>query len=217
MRSSRNDISSDLLNLYIQQYNDVQSQITFLQRVSEDIRRNINVIVREHLYRQSPNNSFQNIYNDLFRTNSTPIEPPSTGFEPQRNNSTRLNRRLQPVFEFSFPSDFFESVTIRPTTEEINRSTRVVAYNEITNPINETCPISMHRYSQTDIVRQIIECGHIFMPNELLQSFERDPRCPVCRYDIRNYRENSNNNINENNSRNFPMESDLTESEETES
>ena len=38
-------------------------------------------------------------------------------------------------------------------------------------------------------------CGHVFKTNLINQWFETNVRCPICRYDIRNYREpNATNN-----------------------
>ena len=34
----------------------------------------------------------------------------------------------------------------------------------------------------------ILYCGHLFSPNELANWFQSNVRCPICRYDIREYR-----------------------------
>ena len=45
-----------------------------------------------------------------------------------------------------------------------------------------------------DEVTQIIYCGHIFSKNSIRQWFQHNVRCPVCRYDIRDFGIPTNNN-----------------------
>ena len=45
----------------------------------------------------------------------------------------------------------------------------------------------MDRFSIDDQVRQIHQCGHIFMPSEFDEWFQSNVRCPVCRFDIRTH------------------------------
>ena len=46
---------------------------------------------------------------------------------------------------------------------------------------------------------QIIHCGHIFIPHQLNRWFQNNVRCPVCRYDIRDYEPNQTNDSGTNN------------------
>jgi len=43
------------------------------------------------------------------------------------------------------------------------------------------------------IVSQIIPCGHIFCEDSFDEWFQSSVRCPVCRYDKRDYRNNTEN------------------------
>jgi hypothetical protein len=79
------------------------------------------------------------------------------------------------------------TVSVRPSALQIETASRLVRYGDITNPLSESCPISMDSFSIDDQVRQIRHCGHIFMPSEFDEWFQSNVRCPVCRYDIRNY------------------------------
>jgi hypothetical protein len=79
------------------------------------------------------------------------------------------------------------TVTVRASTEQLESASRLVRYGDITRPLSETCPISMDRFSIDDQVRQIHQCGHIFMPSEFDEWFQSNVRCPVCRFDIRNH------------------------------
>ena len=82
-----------------------------------------------------------------------------------------------------------------PTEEQIRNSTTRRTFQEIENPINTSCPISQTDFSNNDIVLQINHCGHIFSNNSLLQWFNRNHCCPMCRYSI--ISDSSNQNINE--------------------
>jgi hypothetical protein len=79
------------------------------------------------------------------------------------------------------------TVTVRASTEQLESASRLVRYGDITRPLSETCPISMDRFSIDDQVRQIHQCGHIFMPSEFDEWFQSNVRCPVCRFDIRTH------------------------------
>ena len=80
-----------------------------------------------------------------------------------------------------------EDVVIRPTQETIQHSTHTILYGNITTPQNQTCPISLTQFEDDTLVMRIRHCGHLFIPSELALWFEQSVRCPLCRYDIRNY------------------------------
>lgn len=86
---------------------------------------------------------------------------------------------------------FFQPVEIFPTQSQIEAATRNVRYCDISNPLNRSCPISLENFSDNDSVTVIRQCGHIFNPYQLNTWFRSNCRCPVCRYDIRNYNSNS--------------------------
>ena len=88
---------------------------------------------------------------------------------------------------------FLDPVVIYPTQTQIELSTRNVRYCDILTPINLSCPISLENFNDSDMVTVIRFCGHIFSTGSLNTWFTTNCRCPVCRYDIRNY--NSNNSV----------------------
>ena len=59
----------------------------------------------------------------------------------------------------------------------------------------------MDTFNDNDTVTVIRFCGHIFNTEQLNTWFQSNCRCPVCRYDIRNYNSN-NSNVNYNNEEN---------------
>ena len=85
-------------------------------------------------------------------------------------------------------------VVVAPTPSEILNSTVNIAYRDIVAPLNDSCPISLEPFQPTDAVTQIRFCGHIFNTRELNNWFMTNVRCPVCRYDIRNYSSPAPNN-----------------------
>ena len=52
----------------------------------------------------------------------------------------------------------------------------------------------MEPFQENDQVMMIKHCGHIFKPAELQSWFQTNVKCPVCRYDIRNYTSTNSRN-----------------------
>ena len=84
-------------------------------------------------------------------------------------------------------NNFMQPVDINPTQTQIETATRRVRYCDIVSPINTSCPISMEDFNDNDIVLVIRHCGHIFNNENLTNWFRTNCKCPVCRYDIREY------------------------------
>lgn len=203
-----------ILSIYTNQYYQIQSQIEHLYRVSDEIRDNINNIIFNDGYRTTQNSStsrptsrnVRNTRNRNFRSfsenNNTspfiyydynnPVLPSIFRTEtinterPRNTYLTSLYRERDTDYR-NYLSSFFTNVDIFPTQQQIEYSTRNVRYGNIENPTNETCPITLERFQPDDIVTQIHYCGHLFNPEELSVWFQTNVRCPMCRYDIRNY------------------------------
>ena len=129
-------------------------------------------------------------------THMIPMFGPLT-FQPPSNNNN-----LEQLFQQAL-----QPVPIRPTNEQIERATEERRFDEILQPINDTCPITRNRFNNSDNVLQILECRHCFTPNSLRTWFESSVRCPICRYDIREYNpmnvvNNPYRNVNTNNNDN---------------
>jgi hypothetical protein len=104
--------------------------------------------------------------------------------------------------------DFFDPINITPTRLQIEQATITTFYSNLINPTNNSCPISLENFVDTSPVTMITPCRHVFNTESLMSWFNNSTRCPVCRYDIRNYNpspmhdisnnisENSDNNIN---------------------
>ena len=113
-------------------------------------------------------------------------------FEYNRNNRNNRNRSGDNNGVFSqLLQSFLNPVEIYPTQSQIEAATRYVRYSDIARPINTQCPISMEDFNDSDMVTVIRPCGHIFNTNSLQSWFRANCRCPVCRYDIRDYNSNA--------------------------
>ena len=198
-----------LIDMYVNQYNQANAQIVRLYGVLDDIRYNINRIVHQtqqqqpqQPQQQQQQQPQQQHRNQQSRTQQprtqqsrnreqvlydwqSPINPnlyitrPSTRMRNNNSNNDNLSDLL---------SSFLNTtVSVRPSALQIETASRLIRYGDITNPLSESCPISMDNFSIDDQVRQIHHCGHIFMPSEFDEWFQSNVRCPVCRYDIRNY------------------------------
>jgi len=125
------------------------------------------------------------------------------------NTNTSANRNItNSTFDYYFPNantiitplrrqndmnleSFFSPVEVYPTPTQVEAATRRVNYRDIISPLNHSCPISLEEFSDTDMVSVIRQCGHIFKTDELNTWFRSNCKCPVCRYDIRNYNTNT--------------------------
>jgi hypothetical protein len=132
-----------------------------------------------------------------------------------RNSSSLFrNSRANGLSDSLFPNlnSFYDNVAVYPTTEQILSGTRRILYSDIEEePLNNSCPITLERFEPNSEVLQILGCKHIFSPTSLQHWFRNNVRCPVCRYDIREY--NPHNRRSRYFFRNSP--SDEEEEEET--
>jgi hypothetical protein len=114
-------------------------------------------------------------------------QPQTERSQTERSQTERpQTERIPNVFSNLFQS-FFDPVLIYPTPSQIENATRRVLYRDIVTPINNRCPISLETFNDSDTVTIIRHCGHIFNSDELNNWFRSNCRCPMCRYDIRNY------------------------------
>jgi hypothetical protein len=86
-----------------------------------------------------------------------------------------------------------EDVLIFPNNEEIEMATETIQYD--ISMQQTQCPISLDPFESGEEICRIRNCGHLFKKTFLMNWFERNVRCPVCRYDIRNNSTNSPRDI----------------------
>jgi hypothetical protein len=180
-----------LIEMYVSQYNHTNQHIEHLLDMLDDIRSNIQqVVVQGHQQRptrNTRNTNFNRYINDLLNTRSASSIYYDYNNPIDRNVYTNRNRNNGATSQFL--NNFLNStVPIRPTQDQIENASRVIRYGDIVNPISSSCPISLDPFTNDSIVRQICACNHIFHTTSFNQWFMNNVRCPVCRYDIRDYR-----------------------------
>ena len=175
--------------------------------------RNINtfipqVVSSSRINPTTPINENTNNTEDIENTENT------ENTETLDNSPTLLNNNIRtssifsdtwlPIFYNNSPrggvgrnDTFFDPIPVRPTIRQYLNAVENVCYGEIEEPQNTTCPITLTNFNNYDSVTRIKFCGHIFLSNSLTRWFDNNVRCPMCRYDIRNYV--GGTSINENN------------------
>lgn len=178
--------------------NNIESFINFTENTNTIFSNIIQVInSQQNTYNTIFNNSYNRRYNDR--------NVYTRGYSRENNVNSNLSRNiLQQTLlrnlilrsaSLANPENNIENNI--PTEEHIRNSTTRTTFQEIENPINTTCPISQSDFSNNDIVLQINHCGHIFSERTLLQWFNRNHCCPMCRYSITS--DNSNQTITQDN------------------
>ena len=79
-------------------------------------------------------------------------------------------------------------VIVRPTDAQIREATENMRFGDVIDPVNRTCAISQDEFQDDDEITVIRHCGHIFRQSDFQTWFRTNVRCPLCRYDIREYR-----------------------------
>jgi len=134
-------------------------------------------------------------YADYFRGDQTNeslrshyLRGRSTPFNRGRNTRRNGNQIFTTIID-----SFYDNVRVVPTLLQIQNATRLVTFSQIENPLNNSCPISLERFENNTPIVEILHCHHLFHPESLNSWFSENVRCPVCRYDIRDYLRDTTN------------------------
>ena len=197
-----------LLELYNTQYNEIMRQINVRHREATEIRNNMNnIIAQSYLTPNQRQHNYQNhnedIINDYINYGAnTSRNRVRSSINP--TNTTEWNNLLR---------TFFNTVPICPTPAQIARATRQQIFSQVIEPINNRCPISLEYFGENDQVTQIIYCEHLFNPAQITTWFRSNVICPICRYDIRNYIEDTQENTSNSESKEETIRQETKESE----
>ena len=138
------------------------------------------------------NNNNNRHHNTIFYDYNNPISPAIyNDFFTRRDNvfTTQNNEAVTNFFQ-----NFLNTTEIvSPTNEQIQNASRIIRYGSIVNPLSQSCPISLDEFQENNMVRQLLHCGHLFHQTQFDEWFQNNVRCPVCRYDIRNYTSTNTN------------------------
>jgi hypothetical protein len=199
-------------NMNIQEYNSNIREYIIRQNNSTEYVNNIN----EYNSNISDYNSNIHRFLDLMininnrnnaRENRRHFIRPNTSQYRERTN-TNSYAGLRGLYTYTptqllsyfWPNRTFTNVIVRPTNAQITEATQILTYNENEHYNNNSCPITMEEFNNGEQLFQIRQCGHNFREDALRNWFRTNVRCPVCRYDIRDYRTNvnaSNNVVND--------------------
>lgn len=172
------DIETDYQNMIrnMRRYYSNNNTNNYRDQLRNNIRNQINSTSRTNNYQyrneqQNTQNTNNLSYYDL----------------PQSNNS--INNILSTFDNLITTSidELMEPVIVRPTQQQVQVATQRITYNNIIRPVNTRCPISLTEFNSNSEVMMINYCRHLFYPNEILNWFRSNVRCPICRYDIREY------------------------------
>lgn len=123
----------------------------------------------------------RNLYNYTVPTDNTYVSTTPSPFSTIANLLTRNLTRQTNVSDL-------EDVVVYPSTQQLNRATEIIVFNRDGFYNNTTCPITLEPFIDGEQVCRIKHCSHIFKRDAIINWFSRNVRCPVCRYDIRDYR-----------------------------
>jgi len=124
-----------------------------------------------------------------------PTDPTPPLPVPSRNNNNNNDHLFSYILyrptiraeEGAAMRRFFQNIIIRPTLEQIENATQLIPFQQGAENINTTCPITMEDFQEGEPVRQIKHCRHTFNEQSIQNWFQTNVRCPVCRYDIRDF------------------------------
>ena len=161
-------------------YNENMSR--FLTLI-DDYRRDIRIF-------QSHQNMNQYFNSNIPRSNQNTQSVHNTSrISTERIGATQSGTFFQPstIFSTLFPdiTTQFTDVVVRPTQRQINNATRTIIYRDNLSLINTRCPITMEDFVNGDRICMIHHCRHCFRESAIMDWFQTNVRCPVCRYDIR--------------------------------
>jgi len=168
-----------LIEFYMNELNATNNHINHLYRVQESLRQSISDI---YFQRRTPRPQDFTTNHASYALQSDNLIRSARRPRPQPLQTQTTGGGLSNIL-----SNFFSSVPVAPTAEQFQRATQTLLFRDIAAPINDTCPISLERFTADELVTTIRFCGHVFRTNELNNWFLSNVRCPVCRYDIRNF------------------------------
>ena len=189
-----NDASNNTDNSNFAEYNNNIYDYNSNMRRFLDLMSTINYNIANNRNNRNNENSRENTREyrrQHFNHNNmnTPNTGPSFGLP---NTSFRFGRNQTPsqLFSYFLPTNRqrnFTNVIIRPTERQILDAIEIIIFNENETYNNTSCPITMEEFNDGEHICQIKHCGHNFREDALRNWFRTNVRCPVCRYDIRDY------------------------------
>jgi len=180
-------------------YND---NIRHHNRILESYNQNMNLILimlhslYAHVLQRNRTQDFsdENRQRGFRGTRNTPW----TNFLPRRTTEPTLETDLSSLILYLFTNgnplvNPMRNTTVVPLTSvQIEQSTEMIVYNAEMG--ERSCPISMENFEENEPICRIRGCRHIFKREHLMRWLHTSINCPVCRYDLRDFSNNTVNN-----------------------
>jgi hypothetical protein len=156
---------SNILLDYHKQINTYQENMRTIFNITEHLLPTAET--RSSSYSSNNNNNTSRLWQSLLQSPSYVLE-----FDATNLLNTNTNTRQT-------------SLHNRPTPLQIQTATSLFSYHPQENPLTiTTCPITLEEFREDEMLMRIHGCGHIFKATALHRWFERNHKCPSCRYDI---------------------------------
>ena len=199
---SRNYTRSNLQSNLQNNVNNFQSILESLNDNMIRYQENLNsyltllteLITNEELYERLNNNNQTSQRTSFFSRN----RPFTFSSGTTNNTTTNTQTNTDPLIAYGMrlftnpgeSANLFQDVIVHPTPLQIREATELVNYQNDGFFLNRSCPINLEEFRDGEEIRRIIHCGHCFNSSSFDRWFSRNVRCPVCRYDIREYSSN---------------------------
>jgi len=164
---------------------------------TQDDRNNLNNNNTRDVRNNLNNNNTRDVRNNLNNNNQNRIiyinrRPYANEHE---NNSLNLPHQLEEeIITLLVNSMSLEPVIVFPSPAQIDFATKTFKFCDINQPLNISCPITLESFTENSMVTMIKHCGHIFTSSEINTWFLSNCKCPICRYDIRDFTITSTDN-----------------------
>lgn len=171
------DLLVDNVNYMVSSIQHIMTCIRSQQRVMDhlsNIIRSENEMNGSQRFRERTQQTSDLVSNSMYRNRSL----------------NRINRRNSQRHTTRDINDILNSidltpVLITPTQQQIDNAIETVQY-ELSQE-QQMDPIDLIPFVPNESIVRIRHCGHCFRRSNLLEWFRRNVRCPLCRYDIREY------------------------------
>jgi hypothetical protein len=178
------DISGNLGDIMFQYNKNIRDY-------NDNMRLYLDIIAnRERV--QAQNNYRNNNRNDYTYYYRQPLRP--------------LNNFFSSLFPTVRRENTLQDVIVRPTQEQILFATEIISFDESLSNNNTNCPITLEPFTNGERICRIKHCSHLFKQDALNDWFRRNVRCPICRYDIRDYINEDSEREEENNDDDYENE-----------
>ena len=205
-------MNNNLLSIYSNYVNNSNNSIQDIIIILRNQQITFDSLIRFYINNDSQLPTPPSLSNNPFSSFTTIPIPPSFPRQTPLNQTFSATRppfsqtismppsrttgaRFSSLFNDPINNEIMEPVPIQPNPSQLYNAIKTIKFSEIEDPLNFFCPISQLDFSGNDEVIQLISCKHIFTPSHILQWFERNVKCPLCRADIRDVSGNSNSNL----------------------